>query len=122
MSTRRKSHATMPDAWETRNRHQVGEARRGAGAQTGYSQDPRTVVPGAEKFALDRSISPPRILTRLPCPDQDGAGRFRCTWNGAKLWATGMSSMTLMLTYAGSDAAQDTASAMSAGPSGRIPA
>ena len=46
----------------------------------------------------------------------------RATWNGAKLCATGMSSITLMFTCAGCDAAQTMAPATSSADSGCMPA
>ena len=70
-------------------------------------------------------------LPRGPPPLADGgpvacrsllSQLLRATWNGAKLWATGISSMALTLTCGGSVAAQYTASAMSSAVSGCMPA
>jgi hypothetical protein len=61
----------------------------------------------------------PAPVTAIP-PGQ--AGQLRCTWNGAKLCVTGIISIVLMLTCAGCDTTQYTASAMSAGTSGCMPA
>src|ERR1700719_2113790 len=46
----------------------------------------------------------------------------RWIWRGAKLWATGISSIVLTLTWLGSEVAQSTASAISSAVKGCMPA
>ena len=57
MSTCRKSHARIPDAWEARNCRQVGDARRGAGVSPVAARIPADrsradAIAEAEEFAL----------------------------------------------------------------------
>ena len=66
MSTCKKSHARMADAWEARNCRQIGDARRGQDPPDGSRAD---TVPEAKEFALDAPVTPARVLPGQP-PDQ----------------------------------------------------
>ena len=80
-----------------------------------------------------RLIAVPGRLTRPPARhlvlraarQREARGQLpwlsRATWNGAKLWATGISSMVLTLTCGGSVAAQYTDPAMSPAVRGCMP-
>ena len=65
------------------------------------------------------SVAGPNLRSTSMIENQTSS---RWTWKGEKLWPTGMSSIVLMLTCAGCDAAQCTASAMFSASSGRMPA
>src|SRR5258708_2920957 len=69
VSTCRKSHAKIPEAWEIKNCRQVGDDRRGA--ESGLREDPadRALTDSmakTEELALDPSVSPSRVLPRQP--------------------------------------------------------
>jgi hypothetical protein len=87
----------------------------------GY-RDARTGAPGpARSVAEGRDVSG---SAEASGPARTRDWRYpgvRATWNAAKLWATGMSSMLLTFTCAGSADAHATASATSSAVSGCMP-
>jgi hypothetical protein len=67
VSTCRKSHAKIPDAWAARNCRQVGDARRGAGVSPAAARIRRIApapmrYPEAEELALDATVSTAWVL------------------------------------------------------------
>ena len=69
VSTCKKSHARMPDAWAARSCRQAGAARRGAGPSPAAARIRRMVpspirYPSPAHLALDTPIPPARVLPR----------------------------------------------------------